>query len=382
VLLRRKRRFMHIFTQLQQRYRLKMVSVVCVDSILEKKSIIVEIVSEMEAEMKSTEIVENDSQPVLSKNQQKKLRRTQKWQAAKELKKTLKQKRKSEDISNASNDASVELTEEEMARKRERKMQEQQDYISLCRNNYGIVIDCAWEHEHTNSSLISLVQQIAFCYGVNRRSLTPSLIYVTGLGPRTLAQLSKNHHSSWKAVEFSEQDYMEVLAQPASLPTEEARSDLESPESRHCEKELVYLTSDATDTLETLDPNCVYIIGGIVDRNRLKGITYKKATEQGIRTAKLPIRENLKMKATHVLTINHVFDILKKFDELQSWSQAVEFVIPDRKKGELGHNRANSESEGSSDEGEGDGECEDCKNSENQSAEEGGDAEVVVVKQR
>jgi hypothetical protein len=65
---------MHIFTQLQQRYRLKMVSVVCVDSILEKKSIIVEIVSEMEAEMKSTEIVENDSQPVLSKNQQKKLR--------------------------------------------------------------------------------------------------------------------------------------------------------------------------------------------------------------------------------------------------------------------------------------------------------------------
>jgi tRNA (guanine9-N1)-methyltransferase len=42
-------------------------------------------------------------------------------------------------------------------------------------------------------------------------------------------------------------------------------------------KKLVYLTSDAEHTLETLDDNTAYIIGGIVDRNRLKGVTYNKA---------------------------------------------------------------------------------------------------------
>lgn len=50
----------------------------------------------------------------------------------------------------------------------------------------------------------------------------------------------------------------------------------------------------------------VYIIGGIVDRNRLKGITYKKAVEQGIETGKLPLDQVVNMGgATRVLTVNH-----------------------------------------------------------------------------
>lgn len=50
----------------------------------------------------------------------------------------------------------------------------------------------------------------------------------------------------------------------------------------------------------------VYIIGGIVDRNRLKGITYKKAEEQGIETGKLPLDQVVEMGgATRVLTVNH-----------------------------------------------------------------------------
>lgn len=50
----------------------------------------------------------------------------------------------------------------------------------------------------------------------------------------------------------------------------------------------------------------MYIIGGIVDRNRLKGTTYNKAIEQGIATAKLPLDKFVEMgAATRVLTVNH-----------------------------------------------------------------------------
>lgn len=50
----------------------------------------------------------------------------------------------------------------------------------------------------------------------------------------------------------------------------------------------------------------MYIIGGIVDRNRHKGITYKKEQEQGIQTAKLPLDKVVEMgAATRVLTVNH-----------------------------------------------------------------------------
>lgn len=96
-------------------------------------------------------------------------------------------------------------------------------------------------------------------------------------------------------------------------------------------KQLVYLTSDATETLETLDPNCAYIIGGIVDRNSHKGITYEKAMTQGIRCAKLPIKEHVRMAATHVLTINHVFEILLTYSATQSWSESLKSVLPERK---------------------------------------------------
>ena len=32
-----------------------------------------------------------------------------------------------------------------------------------------------------------------------------------------------------------------------------------------------YLTADATETVESVDPSTIYVIGGIVDRNRYPG---------------------------------------------------------------------------------------------------------------
>jgi tRNA (guanine9-N1)-methyltransferase len=52
--------------------------------------------------------------------------------------------------------------------------------------------------------------------------------------------------------------------------------------------------------LDELDLKKIYIIGGLVDRNRWKGITMKKASEQGIQTAKLPIGSYLKMSSSQV----------------------------------------------------------------------------------
>ena len=40
---------------------------------------------------------------------------------------------------------------------------------------------------------------------------------------------------------------------------------------------IVYLTGDAEEELEEFDPEEVYIIGGIVDHNRLKNITINYA---------------------------------------------------------------------------------------------------------
>lgn len=43
---------------------------------------------------------------------------------------------------------------------------------------------------------------------------------------------------------------------------------------------MVYLTADAAEELQELDLGKVYIIGGLVDRNRYKNVCLEKAAHQ------------------------------------------------------------------------------------------------------
>jgi tRNA (guanine9-N1)-methyltransferase len=70
------------------------------------------------------------------------------------------------------------------------------------------------------------------------------------------------------------------------------------------------LTADSENVITELDPTCVYIIGGIVDRNRYLNLTFNKAKKQGISHGKLPIGDHVKLLTSAVLAVNHVFEIV------------------------------------------------------------------------
>jgi len=98
------------------------------------------------------------------------------------------------------------------------------------------------------------------------------------------------------------------------------------------EKEnLVYLTADSPNTIDTFDETKIYIIGGIVDKNRYKNLTLEKANKQNIATARLPINENIKMSSRKVLTVNHMFKIIVNFLETKNWEKSLMDVLPQRK---------------------------------------------------
>jgi tRNA (guanine9-N1)-methyltransferase len=82
------------------------------------------------------------------------------------------------------------------------------------------------------------------------------------------------------------------------------------------------------------------LIGGIVDHNRHKKLTFNKAVAQGIRHARLPIRESgVNLTTSCVLTVNHVIDIIAQYYQLgggkeqEIWRTALEMAIPERKRG-------------------------------------------------
>lgn len=67
----------------------------------------------------------------------------------------------------------------------------------------------------------------------------------------------------------------------------------------------MYLTPDSDNLLESIDHSKVYVIGGIVDDNQLKGLSLSKAVSHGIAHARLPIKERLPNFRNQSLNINH-----------------------------------------------------------------------------
>ncbi|ORX34194.1 guanine-1-methyltransferase-domain-containing protein [Kockovaella imperatae] len=118
---------------------------------------------------------------------------------------------------------------------------------------------------------------------------------------------------------------------PTVMQEDDTRTELPPSLSKDTHK-LVYLSADASEELITLSEDEVYILGGLVDKNRYKLLCEDKAKSLGIRTARLPIgRYIADLPTRKVLTVNQTFEILVKYLELNNWAHAFAAVIPQRK---------------------------------------------------
>ena len=95
---------------------------------------------------------------------------------------------------------------------------------------------------------------------------------------------------------------------------------------------LVYLSPDASETLETVDTKKVYIIGGIVDKTVKKSISLSHAIREEIQCYRFPIREYISAQGSLALSIDACVQILLSYSQNRDWYQAFEQHLPDRKK--------------------------------------------------
>lgn len=204
----------------------------------------------------------------------------------------------------------------EMRKERMEKRSEERE-SKLHRLNHArihgqkIVIDLEFYNLMAPNEIHSLVQQIMYCYAVNGRCCKPGHLWLTGCEEEMETPLKRLPGFDKWIIEKETLSYIEAFKD---------RKD-----------DLVYLTADSENVLEELDVSKIYIVGGLVDRNRWKGITMKKAEDQGIQTAKLPIGNYLKMSSSQVLTVNQVIEIMLKFLETKDWKSSFFEVIPQRK---------------------------------------------------
>lgn len=96
-------------------------------------------------------------------------------------------------------------------------------------------------------------------------------------------------------------------------------------------EKLVYLSPDAEDTLDEIDPNVGYIIGAIVDKQDKVPMTLAKAKRLNIQCRRLPTNEYFKFRSDKALPLNHVTKILLEAKQTGDWKKAF-MHIPARMK--------------------------------------------------
>lgn len=286
-----------------------------------------------------------DDKPI-SKNQLKKLRRKQEWEAQRGERKAIRK--------------------EKLQQKRERKKAAKaaviaeglpepepkpREYIVRKQLPITIIIDCNFDDLMHDGERISLSSQVTRSYSDNKNARFRAHIAISSFGGHLKERfegLLEGMYKSWRGVRFLETDFVDVSQQAKAWMSAPDGGVLEGAFSKYADDddaanleelkskgEVVYLSAEAEDTLEELKPYSTYIIGGLVDKNREKGLCHRRATERGIKTARLPIGDYLNMSSRKVLTTNHVNEIMLKWLEHRDWGSAFISVIPQRKGGKL-----------------------------------------------
>lgn len=333
-----------------------------------------------------------EEEPPISKNQLKKLKRDQEWEANRDRRKVRrkekaierKQRRREAQgdgnvpAANGSlipnlpgNNASIPNPPDNNASIPQSTTniciptKEKQRRFNAIQSPITIVLDCGFDELMTEMEIKSLGLQITRCYSANRKAPLKAHLAISSFGDRLKERFDDTldgQYLSWKEVKFLESDYYEVAQQakewmkrphgglllgplahhynhsdplPSSTEGRGQDQEAEAEAEAETEGEIVYLTSDSPETLTKLGPYSTYIIGGLVDRNRHKGVCYKRAMDRGVKTAKLPIGDLMEMNSRPVLATNHVAEIMLRWIELGDWGEAFLSVIPKRKGGTL-----------------------------------------------
>lgn len=181
--------------------------------------------------------------------------------------------------------------------------------VPLEKNHPRLVVDLDFQDFLNEKEIRSVASQINTAYGWIRHHSRPLEMHLTYLKGRVKEAVERNTGSSQWQLAKHEESFIDAF---------------------HEQKDkIVYLSPDSPNILETLNPEHIYIIGGIADVHIQKGMTLGKAERLGIQTACLPVKRYTQASRT-VLNINHVIEIMTNVAETGDWAAAFAKSMPTR----------------------------------------------------
>ncbi|ORM41115.1 tRNA (guanine(9)-N1)-methyltransferase [Babesia sp. Xinjiang] len=184
-------------------------------------------------------------------------------------------------------------------------------FMALCRKNCTLVIDCEFDSYENEKEAKSLANQLMQSYAFNKRAEKPVNLVICGI-----------QEGSYVAESFNKISGTDSWMCTLEYKSVEELFDIEK---------VVYLSADAEEVLEDISQDGIYVIGGIVDRNRLKGIALNRSKHIGAKCKRLPIKEYVQLTQSHVLSITACVSIFLNYTLHRNWVKALTESIPKRK---------------------------------------------------
>ncbi|GAA6079703.1 tRNA methyltransferase 10 homolog B isoform X2 [Tachysurus ichikawai] len=178
-----------------------------------------------------------------------------------------------------------------------------------------LCVDLSMSDCMSHKEISRLAGQIRRLYGSNKKATQPFHVFLTDMKEDSLL---------YKECIRMNEGFLNYLIDV----TEESWIDLFPSE------DIIYLTPDASEALEEVNGDKVFILGGLVDESIQKKRSYTRAKELRVQIARLPIdeymvkRPNPKNFHSKILAINQVFEILLTFRDTGDWSKALSAGVP------------------------------------------------------
>lgn len=201
--------------------------------------------------------------------------------------------------------------------------------LSLLHNNrlrraalFGqkVVIDMSYDKCMKLHETRLLLKQLVILYNFNKyRSQEPFDLHFTGCDPNSTLMKEMPR-------------FLPNFDSPRFMASLHQRSYLDLFPAQH----LVYLSPHAHRSLEEVNEDMIFVIGGLIDKSFHQPITLTKAKSAGVQSYRLPIDEYILWRSgSKALCLNHVIAILHDVRMTGDWSQALRSNIPQRKQKSL-----------------------------------------------
>lgn len=176
-----------------------------------------------------------------------------------------------------------------------------------------LVFDMVYENYMARRELQNTVNQLMESEGFNRRSADPFHLHYCNLevGSPYHKEFIKRYGEAWDhlLVTVTKKAHVEIFPRD----------------------QLVYLTADSPNVMQTFDHDKIYIIGCLVDKSIQTGVSLARAKRLKLATARLPLDRYLQWgEGAKNLTLDQMMRILLTLKDTGDWKEALQFV-PRRK---------------------------------------------------